>query len=103
MEIVGQRLKALRESMGISQAKIALLLDSKQPNIVLSIINPSRRLRCSAAMLISSTCRWIIFSDAPISRRESCTNTSQPILLNGRTCGALSRCALILRRLQMPS
>ena len=33
MEIVGQRLKALRESMGISQAKIALLLDSKQPNI----------------------------------------------------------------------
>lgn len=26
MEIVGQRLKALRESMGISQAKIALLL-----------------------------------------------------------------------------
>ena len=98
MEIVGQRLKALRESMGISQAKIALLLDSKQPNI-----NRSRRLRCSAAMLISSTCRWIIFSDAPISRRESCTNTSQPILLNARTCGALSRCVLILRRLQMPS
>ena len=33
MEIVSQRIRALRESVGLSQAKIAQLLDSKQPNI----------------------------------------------------------------------
>ena len=30
MEIVSQRIRALRESVGLSQAKIAQLLDSKQ-------------------------------------------------------------------------
>ena len=104
MEIVGQRLKALRESMGISQAKIALLLDSKQPNINRFEHNqsePPLALLCRYADFFDVSLD--ISSDAPISRRESYTNTSQPILLNGRTCGALSRCALILRRLQMPS
>lgn len=33
MEIVSQRIRALRESVGLSQAKIARLLDSKQANI----------------------------------------------------------------------
>ena len=33
MEIVSQRIRALRESVGLSQAKIAQLLDSKQANI----------------------------------------------------------------------
>ena len=33
MEIVSQRIRALRESVGLSQAKIAHLLDSKQANI----------------------------------------------------------------------
>ena len=97
MEIVGQRLKALRESMGISQAKIALLLDSKQPNI-------NRFEHNQSEPPLALLCRYAdFFSGAPISRRESCTNTSRHILLNERTCGALSRCALILRRLQMPS
>lgn len=51
MEIVGQRLKALRESMGISQAKIALLLDSKQPNINRFEHNQSRAAACAALPL----------------------------------------------------
>ena len=33
MEIVSQRIRALRESVGLSQAKIAQLLDSKQASI----------------------------------------------------------------------
>ncbi|MFR5787278.1 MAG: helix-turn-helix domain-containing protein [Christensenellales bacterium] len=104
MEIVGQRLKALRESMGISQAKIALLLDSKQPNINRFEHNqsePPLALLCRYADFFDVSLDYILGrTDQP---QESCTNTSQPILLNGRTCGALSRCALILRRLQMPS
>ena len=33
MEIVSQRIRALRESVGLSQARIAQLLDSKQASI----------------------------------------------------------------------
>lgn len=33
MEIVSQRIRALRESMGISQAKLAAMLGSRQANI----------------------------------------------------------------------
>ena len=63
MEIVGQRLKALRESMGISQAKIALLLDSKQPNINRFEHNqsePPLALRCRYADFFDVSLDYIL-------------------------------------------
>ena len=92
MEIVGQRLKALRESMGISQAKIALLLDSKQPNINRFEHNqsePPLALLCRYADFFDVSLDYIL-SDAPISRRESCTNTSR-LLSRARGYAALYR------------
>ena len=56
MKEVGKRLKALRESIGISQVKMAEAIGSTQS----SINRYENPWRCSAVMRITLMCRWII-------------------------------------------
>ena len=61
MKEVGKRLKALRESIGISQVKMAEAIGSTQSSVNRYENGQSPRLwNCSAAMRITLMCRWII-------------------------------------------
>ena len=63
MKEVGKRLKALRESIGISQVKMAEAIGSHSPaSTATKTASPPRPWNCSAAMRITLMCRWIISS-----------------------------------------
>ena len=67
MKEVGKRLKALRESIGISQVKMAEAIGSTQ-----SSVNryENGQWNCSAAMRITLMCRWIISLPGRTSPKE---------------------------------
>ena len=65
-----QRLKVLCKSMGISQAKIALLLDSKQPNI-------NRFEHNQSEPLLALLCRYADFFDVSLDYILGRTNQPQ--------------------------
>lgn len=63
MKEVGKRLKVLRESLGLSQVKMAETIGSaphSPASTATKTVSPPRPWRCSAAMRITLICRWII-------------------------------------------
>ena len=93
MNTVGERLKTLREGMGLSQKKMAELLDVTQPSINRyehGKAVPIEVLIGYADYLMS---RWTISPAAVMSHRASCIRHDRrsPTI---RNWGSLSRCAL---------
>lgn len=78
MEIVGQRLKLLRESVKLSQAKIATLVGTQQTSINRYETNQySPPLKVLLWYADYFTCRLIIYLGAPKIRKANCIITNR--------------------------
>ena len=74
---VAERLRYLRESVKLSQVKMAEVVGVKQSSLNRYELNQaSPTFETLPAMRITLMCLWIISLGAPITRKESCTNTS---------------------------
>ena len=102
MKEVGKRLKALRESLGLSQVKMAEALGSTQSSIN-RYENGQSTPPCFAAMRITLMCRWIISLPARTSHRGSPTHLSPKPPRNGKKCAVSLKCVLTPNRSCMRS
>ena len=99
MQEVAQRLKSLRESVGVSQAKLAALMGTTQASVNrYENGQSSPPLKILRGMPIFLMFLWIISLPERSSQRESYTSISRkwwkPLHRTTRNYGSLSICAL---------
>ena len=99
MKEMGKRLKGLRESMGLSQMKMAEILGLKQPSI-------NRYEQGTATPTVENlrtilTCLWITSLLARITPKEDCMHISRRLWQGIRKYSSLSNCALTRARRTM--
>lgn len=95
MDIMAKRLRALREKMRMSQAKLAKEIGVTQASVnryETARVTPPAEFCCST--LTDLTCHLITSTVAPRSRRVNSTIISRSPLWIQTKCASLLRCAL---------
>ena len=96
MKELGERLRILRESVKLSQVKMADLLGVKQSSI--NRYEQGQSAPSLETLVIILMCLWITCLPGRISPKASCTNTALKLQRAVRKCGSLLKCVLTRNR-----
>ena len=100
MKIVGERLRTLRDSIKLSQTKLANIIGTTQACInryETDVSSPPLTVLLWYADYFDISLDYIL--DGRTSHKESCMNTILRLKKTARKCGSSLKCALTLIRL----